>query len=127
MATDEEWKELEIFLGMSAEDADATGWRGTDDISNALKEAGTEHWDAPNLGNNSSGFTALPGGERNGSTGNDDFLGLRANFWATRKYSTGEIARAVRFIHNNQVGINRGTSYSKQYGYNQFVLLISLI
>ncbi|MCX6256869.1 MAG: hypothetical protein NTW49_03070 [Bacteroidia bacterium] len=62
--SDAEWKQMEMFLGMSHSQADSTGWRGTTE-GGKLKEAGTTHWTSPNTGAvNSSGFTALPGGIR---------------------------------------------------------------
>jgi uncharacterized protein (TIGR02145 family) len=52
--TDAEWKTLlDAYVGAK------------------LKESGTTHWLSPNDGTNESGFTALPGGYRNG----DGFLG----------------------------------------------------
>lgn len=73
--TDEDWKALQTFL---RDDANA---------GLALKEAGITHWRRPNTdANNSSGFTALPGGYR-------DYQGpfnlLRADgFWWTSSEST---------------------------------------
>jgi uncharacterized protein (TIGR02145 family) len=69
--TDDEWKTLEIFLGMSPAIADLDQYRGTKE-GNALKEPGTNtHWTldccpghSPNAGTNSSGFTALGSGFR---------------------------------------------------------------
>jgi uncharacterized protein (TIGR02145 family) len=64
VATDEEWKQLEMYLGMSQSEANLTGIRGTVE-GGKLKEAGTVHWQSPNTGaTNESGFTALPGGYR---------------------------------------------------------------
>lgn len=84
---DKEWKQLEMFLGMSQYDADKESYRGTDE-GGKLKEAGFEHWKNPNLGaTNSSGFTALPAGVRS-TTGFFD-LGLTARFWTSTQYSNG--------------------------------------
>jgi uncharacterized protein (TIGR02145 family) len=64
LPSDAEWKQLEMYLGMSETDVNSTGWRGTVE-GGKLKEAGTTHWADPNAGaNNESGFTALPGGYR---------------------------------------------------------------
>jgi uncharacterized protein (TIGR02145 family) len=50
---DEEWTTLETYLG------------GSIVAGSKLKESGTLHWQAPNSGaDNSSGFTAIPGGYR---------------------------------------------------------------
>lgn len=62
--TDEEWKQLEMYLGMSQESADSTGNRGTDE-GGQLKKEDTIYWNSPNTGaTNSSGFSAIPGGSR---------------------------------------------------------------
>lgn len=63
--SDEEWKILEMQLGMTGEDADEIGSRGSTEGAQ-LKEAGTYNWVVESEpGSNLSGFTALPGG--NGS------------------------------------------------------------
>lgn len=66
LANDEEWKELEIELGMSEADADQSGSRGTNEGSKLAGNAGL--WTNGGLENDpefgSSGFDALPGGYR---------------------------------------------------------------
>ncbi|MEA3494701.1 MAG: FISUMP domain-containing protein [Bacteroidota bacterium] len=66
LPTDDEWKELEMTLGMSQAEADDTGGRGTDEGSKLAGNAGL--WTGGGLENDSdfgtSGFTALPGGCR---------------------------------------------------------------
>ncbi len=80
--TDDEWKQLERYLGMSQWEADGSGPRGTDE-GGKLKEAGTVHWNPPNTGaTNESGFTALPGGYRTNS-GSFSGIGDHAYFWCS--------------------------------------------
>ncbi len=77
--TDCEWMYLEGSLGMSPEDQEANGWRGTN-VGGALKI--TNYWQYPNIGGtNSSGFSAKPGGARifNGSY---LYLGGEGSWWA---------------------------------------------
>jgi len=87
--TDDEWKELEIYLGMSQIDADKVNWRGTNE-GNKLKiqGAGSTVWTNPTdkyevWGTNESGFTAIGAGcvMFNGVEGNpgENYTG----FWWT--------------------------------------------
>jgi uncharacterized protein (TIGR02145 family) len=87
VATDDEWKQLEMYLGMSQAEADSTGWRGTDE-GGKLKEAGTVYWSPPNTGaTNESGFSALPGGYRN-IYGHFFGMGDDALFWCSSEFSS---------------------------------------
>ena len=81
VATDDEWKQLEMYLGMSQAETDSIGMRGTDE-GGKLKEAGTIHWNPPNTGaTNESGFSALPGSFRYSSGGFHSSIGNGAYFW----------------------------------------------
>jgi uncharacterized protein (TIGR02145 family) len=64
--SDNEWKQMEILLGMTQSEADGIGFRGTDQGSQLKSTSG---WFSGGNGTNTSGFTALPGGYRwyNGS------------------------------------------------------------
>ncbi len=65
-----------------------------------LKEPGTVHWQSPNTGaNNSSGFTALPGGMRIGNGTANDFInmGFRACFWTTKPSTTKHFILALNY------------------------------
>jgi|WetSurSiteA1Bulk_404760.scaffolds.fasta_scaffold03100_4 uncharacterized protein (TIGR02145 family) len=59
-----------------------------------LKEAGTTHWESPNIGaTNETGFTALPGGDRNML---EDYwvssqIGIRGTWWSSTE-NTDEFA-----------------------------------
>jgi uncharacterized protein (TIGR02145 family) len=70
VASKEEWNNLINFLG------------GESEAAGKMKEAGTFHWTNNPDADNSSGFTALPGGYRHG-TGNFNVLGQRAFWWSS--------------------------------------------
>lgn len=113
--SDDEWKALEMELGMDQEVADKYEWRGSYE-GGYLKEMGFSHWDNPNTSaDNTSGFTALPGGFR-ANTG--VFYGIRqyGTFWtATMKTeSTESWYRALNYekshVYRYTVPGNRGAS-----------------
>jgi uncharacterized protein (TIGR02145 family) len=100
--TDEEWKQLEMYLGMSQAQADAEDWRGTDE-GGKLKEAGTTHWYPPNEGaTNESGFTALPGGDRS-NNGGFYSMGYLAFFWSSTEYSSFSAWSRYLYYYYSQV------------------------
>ncbi len=103
--TDEEWKQLEMYLGMSQAEADATGWRGTDE-GGKLKESGTTHWFSPNTGaTNESGFTALPGGYRDPG-GSFASMVYTAYFWSSTEFDSGGARNRSTGYSSSQVNRN---------------------
>ncbi len=105
--SDDEWKQLERYLGMSQSQADTTGWRGTDE-GGKLKETGTAHWGAPNTGaTNSSYFTARPGGYRDysGWFYNRGYFGA---FWTSTPASS---LAWYRGLYYDRSTIDRGWHY----------------
>jgi uncharacterized protein (TIGR02145 family) len=86
--SDEEWKTLEMQLGMSQESADSWALRGTTE-GLEIKETGTHNWypDDNIAGTNESGFTALPGGFRMGyDGGNIGAEGYVSFWWTSTRY-----------------------------------------
>lgn len=82
-----------------------------------MKEAGTAHWKTPNTGaNNSSGFTALPGGTRvDGAT---DFWQLNERgYWWTTYSSSGDKAVSFYLRYDKDSGIG-GYNASKNRGFS---------
>ncbi len=81
--TDDDWKKLEMHLGMSRRLADQESFRGTNEGSRLAGNAGL--WITGNLINNpefnSSGFAVLPGGYRSSIDGTFIGLGKYALFW----------------------------------------------
>lgn len=107
LPSDDDWKKLEMALGMSQEDADKTGRRGTDEGDQIKSISG---WDK-NTGTNSSGFNAFPGGWRH-SIGGDNYnmIGTLAYFWTSTPdpLSDGSLVRELDAldtrIHRDGVG-----------------------
>lgn len=94
VASDDEWKQLEMYLGMSQGNADAMWCRGTDE-GGKLKATGTLLWTVPNIGaTNETGFSALPGGNRP-DVGMGNFEGINdyAFFWTSTPWGNASWKR----------------------------------
>lgn len=101
--TDAEWTTLTAFLG------------GDPVAGEKLKEAGLAHWVTPNLADNSSGFTALPGGGRSNTGGANSLVGERGYWWsATEQSATSAWPRA---LINGTVVVFR-TATNKKFGFS---------
>jgi uncharacterized protein (TIGR02145 family) len=86
--SDSEWKELEIHLGMSEEQANAELWRGSNQGA-MLKEGG------------SSGFEAILAGDRD-NTGTFERLNTHALFWSSTENNYN-----IAWYRDLQIGINQ--------------------
>ena len=97
LPSDTEWKQLEIFLGMTQSQADLSNWRDTE-VGTKLKA--TSGWNLDGNGTNSSGFSALPGGQR--ATFGFSGIWIRG-FWlsSTEWYSTIAWSRGLGYSGSN--------------------------
>jgi len=113
--TDNDWKTLEIALGMDPIAADGINDRGTDE-GGKLKQTGTENWDAPNTGaTNSSGFTAVPNDTRRSTDGGFSYSpGNIATFWTSSEYQPGSIY--LRSLNASTSTIYRKATYDIHTG-----------
>lgn len=116
--SDEEWMELEIYLGISEDEVHHTDWRGTDE-GGKLKEAGTQYWQDPNTdATNETGFSARPGGGRAGYSfygGNFYYVETKATYWTSTESNSTEAI--LRELENDETGIFR-FSISKRNGFS---------
>jgi uncharacterized protein (TIGR02145 family) len=105
LPSDAEWKTLEMHLGMTQAQADATGWRGTNQ--------GSQLSTLTLNGTNSSGFTALMSGYRDT---NSSFYSLdsRTHFWSSTE--SGSFAWR-RSLGTSNFTVGRNTD-SKEYGFS---------
>ena len=115
--TDEEWKELEKYLGMNQAEADRTGWRGSNQ-GEKLKIKSPESWTIyENIwSTNESGFTAIAGGCRmfNGGWGDPGLSA--AGYWWTSTAQNAEEA-GYRCLDYKNAGVFRSFC-SKSYGFS---------
>jgi uncharacterized protein (TIGR02145 family) len=114
LPSDDEWKQLEMHLGMSQEETDASKWRG-EDQGGMLKQEGIKFWRSPNTGaSDKYGFNALPGGYRHGS-GEFEELSNTTRFWTSTAngYSYAWYRRIdydTAAVYRDFTGVYRGHS-----------------
>ena len=82
---------------------------GGDGSGGELKETGTSHWAAPNNNaTNSSGFTALPGGERHFSDGSFNSITNQGYWWCLTDYDSTE-AYCYSLVNFNGLALTNST------------------
>ncbi|NQV13808.1 fibrobacter succinogenes major paralogous domain-containing protein [bacterium] len=113
--TDDDWKELEMNLGMSQMDVDDNDFRGTNEGSKLAGNSVSAEWSMNELRNNvdfgTSGFLALPGGKRDAS-GNFGNEGGTCYFWTGTPHQSGNYNYAwSRELSQINSGIRRLTGY----------------
>ena len=96
LPTDEEWKTLEMYLGMSQSQADGTGSRGIDEGRKLKRTSG---WYQGGNGSDEVGFSALPGGYRS-NYGNFNNLSYFGYWWSAT-------STCYRSLYYGSVKVNR--------------------
>jgi uncharacterized protein (TIGR02145 family) len=117
--SDDEFKSLEMYLGMSESEANGEGLRGTDE-GGKLKEEGNEHWNSPNTGaTNETGFTALPGGNRRYETYTNQEIFCCLNrygfFWSSSEvYTVNAWYRVLSYDYSesNRYHLSKANAFS---------------
>lgn len=109
LSSDNEWKQMEIYLGMSQKEADANNLRGSYEGS---KLAGNSKlWGQGDLERDINfgitGFSILPGGFRDGE-GNFCSTSAHASFWT----AIGDDASEYRYFYFGTAGIYRRWNFS---------------
>lgn len=101
--SDPEWTTLFTFLG------------GTSVAGGKLKTTGTQYWTTNTTATNESGFSAIPGGQRNNNGGTNTFsnLGIWASWWSTTETSSTN----AWYIFLNSNASTAKQAWSKQYGF----------
>ncbi len=104
LPSDEEWKQLEMAIGMSQSDADSITWRGTDE---GLKLKAINSWNCDGNETDEHGFSALPGGylAYNGFYAE----GYLTYFWSSTSHSDSTSAW-MRMLSYSNTELFRGRS-----------------
>ncbi len=113
LPSDNEWKVLEMELGMSASEADAFGYRGTDE-GDKLKAA--YGWDNDGNGTNSSGFNALPSGQRDHYNGAFGIIGTYTEFWSSTTGGASSVAYTRTLSSSHSTVIKNNVNMYKDRG-----------
>ena len=115
LPSDAEWKTMEMYLGMTQVQADATGYRGTNEGSKLAGNAGL--WNNGDLENNAdfgtSGFTGLPVGYRH-SNGSFNYLMIHTYLWSS---GDGGTAAWDRGLDYNSAQVHR-LDNDQDYGFS---------
>jgi|JFJP01.1.fsa_nt_gi uncharacterized protein (TIGR02145 family) len=113
LPTDDEWCMLELEVDPTI-NCNSIGYRGMDG-GGKLKETGTTHWSSPNTGaSNSSGFTALPGGQRHNVVAFSNFTNL--GFWWSSTLTSTTYAW-YRYLYYDAASVYRG-NHDKSNGFS---------
>ncbi|MEN8156487.1 MAG: fibrobacter succinogenes major paralogous domain-containing protein [Bacteroidota bacterium] len=115
LPSDDEWKEVEMYLGMSQTEADRYNFRGTNEGSQLAGDSSL--WNEGILVNDvefgSSGFMALPAGYRNANSGRFYQLQELGTFWCATE--SGDTLSITRLLNPHWIQVHRFT-YSKKSG-----------
>lgn len=115
--TDDEWKQLEMNLGMTQAQADAVGFRGSNQGQQIKKTSG---WPKYDNGTNTSGFSAIPGGYRlpdnTAAAGTFLYKGLLAGWWTSS--AVNGVLPWYRSVFNNPGLIIDRSGYDKTAGFS---------
>mgnify|MGYP006301802599 CR=1 FL=1 len=115
VAIEEDWKQLEIAVGMPEDMADKEGWRGSQGGKLAGKK---ESWvngalkHAPDFG--SSRFHGLPAGNRLADNGLFGNMSTNAFWWSATEHDAD--TALGRMLHYGSTHIIK-SAFEKQYGY----------
>ncbi len=114
LPSDNEWKQLEMSLGMSETDANALTNRGTNE---ATQLKATYSWAGSGNGTNSSGFAALGGGIYNSLTGNFFGIGTIGNWWTSTEDLISPNNAWTRRMLDVSSQVNRSAIPVKSFGF----------
>jgi uncharacterized protein (TIGR02145 family) len=109
LPSDDEWKTLEMHLGMSQSEADTIFFRGTNEGEKLKSDSG---WYEEGNGNNESGFLGLPGGLFITPISEYGYI-KEGGYWWTSTEDTTSFAwfRSLKYDDNRILRLNNWIAY----------------
>lgn len=99
--TEHDWNAMAVFLDGSVDTTLMNQFTGFD-IGRLLKDSTTTNWwysgDLFDLGNNASGFTALPGGVRSSANGDFGSITFAGDWWTATAFDTAGTSLYTPFV-----------------------------
>ncbi len=102
LPSDDEWKQLEMHLGMDQSQADMVGYRGTDEGNKLKSDIG---WSNNGNGSNSINFSAVPGGYRHAGK-SFRYLSKSGSWWSSSEHRSLRVWRRGLYHDNGMVRRN---------------------
>lgn len=105
LPSDEEWKDLEQYLGIDSLDIENKEWRGDNDEANKL------------MGDGETGFDVTFGGWMT-DYGKFNFINEHANFWCSTEFDQERGYERLVGVNNGKIGRaagNKGCGFSVRY------------
>ena len=116
LPTDNDWKKLELFLGLPVAQLDRYGWRGIN-TGDRIKATGTDLWYSPNdRASDMAGFSAIPGGYFSEGS-HFTYKGSFGKWWTSTEDDPDDKIAYYRVLHFNSNQIFRGENYM-EHGYS---------
>ncbi len=113
LPTDDEWKQLEMTIGMSQSEADVDGQRGTNEGTKLKAASG---WNNNGNGTDDFGFSGLPGGSYFFlDEGSFEYIGKSGEWWTATQTSTSNAKN--RLLSYTTSTVSRYTR-GKEFGYS---------
>jgi uncharacterized protein (TIGR02145 family) len=111
--TDSDWNKLVKSIDSAADTSAISGVQSST-VGGNMKSMGTTYWSSESTGtNNSSGFSALPGGYRENG-GFFDLIRATAWFWSATEYDNSNAW--YRYLSHNNGSVGRYNDVSKSVG-----------
>lgn len=105
--SDADFNTLELSLGVPSGEINVWGWRGT---TEGAEMKSTTGWSSNGNGTNTSGFTALPGGYRQHTSGGSYGLGDLTYFWTTTEHAAEPTEGWYRHLSNVENRVNKAAT-----------------